>query len=338
MRETGAWSWQGNNRVFRPSSEADRFAFAPVNGALGGQQADSFVERHGERIRDTRRRGRGAGINPSGRFRAASRGMFSTMAGRRSTICRRSRPKCRWKHRARSSPATNRRMFLSTGPSIPIAAANMAASIASPGRPIPIWAFRQDWISKPSCSPNPMLPSCCARNSPLLGMSHAAIAMGTNTDPYQPIEKDWRVTREILEVLEDCNHPVGIVTKGALVARDIDILARMARKGLARVAVSVTTLDRKLSRSMEPTRSDTDIAAGNHPQTDRCRHSDIRSGRADDSGDQRSGDGAHSGRRQGQRCAGCGLYAACACPMKLPGFSRTGCCATTPTNTPMSCR
>lgn len=78
------------------------------------------------------------------------------------------------------------------------------------------------------------------------------IAMGTNTDPYQPIEKDWRITREILEVLEAANHPVGIVTKSALVIRDIDILSRMAAKGLAKVAISVTTLDRKLCRAMEP--------------------------------------------------------------------------------------
>ncbi len=78
------------------------------------------------------------------------------------------------------------------------------------------------------------------------------IAIGTNTDPYQPIEKQWRVTREILEVLEAANHPVAIVTKSALVTRDADILARMAEKGLAKVALSITSLDRKLSRAMEP--------------------------------------------------------------------------------------
>jgi len=78
------------------------------------------------------------------------------------------------------------------------------------------------------------------------------IAIGTNTDPYQPIEKQWRVTREILEVLEAANHPVGIVTKSALVTRDIDILSRMAAKGLAKVCISITSLDRKLSRVMEP--------------------------------------------------------------------------------------
>jgi DNA repair photolyase len=78
------------------------------------------------------------------------------------------------------------------------------------------------------------------------------IAMGTNTDPYQPIEKKWQVTRRILEVLRDAGHPVGIVTKSALVTRDIDILSEMAKKNLAKVAVSITTLDHKLARAMEP--------------------------------------------------------------------------------------
>ncbi|MCY1499810.1 radical SAM mobile pair protein B [compost metagenome] len=78
------------------------------------------------------------------------------------------------------------------------------------------------------------------------------IAIGTNTDPYQPIEKEWRIMRQILEVLRDANHPVMIVTKSAMVTRDIDILAPMAEKGLARVGISVTTLERKLARTMEP--------------------------------------------------------------------------------------
>jgi DNA repair photolyase len=78
------------------------------------------------------------------------------------------------------------------------------------------------------------------------------IALGTNTDPYQPIERDRRITRSILEVLERTGHPAGIVTKSALVTRDIDILARMASRGLVKVALSVTTLDRHLARAMEP--------------------------------------------------------------------------------------
>ena len=78
------------------------------------------------------------------------------------------------------------------------------------------------------------------------------IAIGTNTDPYQPIEREHKIMRGILEVLERAGHPVGIVTKSALVMRDIDILARMAERNLAKVAMSVTTLDPNLARTMEP--------------------------------------------------------------------------------------
>jgi len=84
------------------------------------------------------------------------------------------------------------------------------------------------------------------------GYEVRTMAIGTNTDPYQPIERRYRIMREILEVLDRTNHPVGIVTKSALVARDIDILARMAERNLVKVALSVTTLDAKLSRAMEP--------------------------------------------------------------------------------------
>ena len=78
------------------------------------------------------------------------------------------------------------------------------------------------------------------------------IALGAVTDPYQPIDRDYRITREILEVLDRASHPVGIVTKSALVVRDIDILQRMAARGLVKVALSVTTLDGKVARAMEP--------------------------------------------------------------------------------------
>ncbi|WP_428350938.1 PA0069 family radical SAM protein [Lichenifustis flavocetrariae] len=78
------------------------------------------------------------------------------------------------------------------------------------------------------------------------------IAIGTNTDPYQPIERTHEVMRSVLQVLARTNHPVGIVTKSVLVTRDIDLLAPMAAKGLVKVALSVTTLDAKLARTMEP--------------------------------------------------------------------------------------
>jgi len=84
------------------------------------------------------------------------------------------------------------------------------------------------------------------------GYTPRTIAIGTNTDPYQPIERRYAIMRRILEVLEHAGHPVGIVTKSNLVTRDIDILSRMARRKLARVGISVTSLDAKLARIMEP--------------------------------------------------------------------------------------
>jgi DNA repair photolyase len=84
------------------------------------------------------------------------------------------------------------------------------------------------------------------------GYKPSTLALGGNTDPYQPIERTRRITRSILEVMAKTNHPVGIITKSALVARDIDILQPMAEKELARVAVSITTLDRRVARAMEP--------------------------------------------------------------------------------------
>lgn len=84
------------------------------------------------------------------------------------------------------------------------------------------------------------------------GYQPRMIAIGTNTDPYQPIEREQKVMRNVLEVLAKANHPVGIVTKSALVLRDLDLLAPMAAKGLVKVALSVTTLDAKLARQMEP--------------------------------------------------------------------------------------
>ena len=78
------------------------------------------------------------------------------------------------------------------------------------------------------------------------------IALGANTDPYQPIEKQAGITRAVLEVLSEFNHPVAITTKSALVVRDIDLLGPMAAKGLARVAMSISTLDPAIARTMEP--------------------------------------------------------------------------------------
>ncbi len=78
------------------------------------------------------------------------------------------------------------------------------------------------------------------------------VAFGTNTDPYQPVEADWRVTRGCLELLAECRHPVAITTKSDRILRDLDLLAPMAEQGLAAVMISVTTLDPRIARTLEP--------------------------------------------------------------------------------------
>jgi len=98
----------------------------------------------------------------------------------------------------------------------------------------------------------PDAPALLRKELARKGYTCQPIAMGTNTDPYQPVERDRRITRRLLEVLAEHEHPVTIVTKSDLVVRDLDILGPMAAKGLAKVALSVTTLDRKLCRLMEP--------------------------------------------------------------------------------------
>ena len=98
----------------------------------------------------------------------------------------------------------------------------------------------------------PQAPELLERELAAPGYVPKVIAIGTNTDPYQPIERRYQIMRRILEVLERAGHPVGIVTKSALVLRDLDILTRMAKRDLVKVAMSVTTLDPKLARVMEP--------------------------------------------------------------------------------------
>jgi DNA repair photolyase len=107
-----------------------------------------------------------------------------------------------------------------------------------------------DFESKLFMKPN--APELLERELSAPGYVPKVIAIGTNTDPYQPIERQYKIMRGILEVLDRAGHPVGIVTKSALVLRDLDILARMAARDLVKVAISVTTLDPKLARVMEP--------------------------------------------------------------------------------------
>ena len=105
------------------------------------------------------------------------------------------------------------------------------------------------------------------------------IALGAVTDPYQPIEREHRITRAVLEVLERASHPVGIVTKSALVVRDIDILARMAGRGLAKVAISVTTLDRRDRAQDGAAGRHAAAASGGHQGAERRRRAGRGHGR-----------------------------------------------------------
>ena len=98
----------------------------------------------------------------------------------------------------------------------------------------------------------PDAPALLERELRKPGYVPSTLALGANTDPYQPVERQQKLTRRILEVLSAFNHPVGLITKSALVCRDIDILASMADRRLALVCVSVTTLDPVLARKMEP--------------------------------------------------------------------------------------
>src|SRR6201987_3251588 len=107
-----------------------------------------------------------------------------------------------------------------------------------------------DFESKLFMKPN--APELLERELSAPGYTPRTIAIGTNTDPYQPIERRYEIMRQILEVLEQAGHPVGIVTKSALLLRDLEILSRMAKRNLVKVAISVTTLDPKLARIMEP--------------------------------------------------------------------------------------
>ena len=98
----------------------------------------------------------------------------------------------------------------------------------------------------------PTAPEVLAKELRKKGYRPDVLAIGTYTDPYQPVEKNYKIMRALLKVLRDFKHPVSIVTKGALIERDIDILQDMAAQGLVRVGISVTTLDPKISRLMEP--------------------------------------------------------------------------------------
>ncbi|MBB3975807.1 DNA repair photolyase [Rhizobium azooxidifex] len=223
-------------------------ALAPANTT---DIADALVAQSGLRIDIDRRRGRGAGMNFSGRFEQQVRERFDDgwqtledlppfktevqVEKPRSIITRNESPDIPFDR------SINPYRGCEHGCIYCFARPTHAFMGLSAGLD-----FEARLFAKPDA------PKLLERELSKPGYRPRVIAIGTNTDPYQPIEKEWRIMRQILEVLETANHPVSIVTKSALIMRDIDILSRMAAKGLAWVGLSVTTLDRKLARSMEP--------------------------------------------------------------------------------------
>ncbi|MEA3535759.1 PA0069 family radical SAM protein [Rhizobium sp. CC-YZS058] len=223
-------------------------AFAPGNGA---DMAEAMLAESGLRIESERRRGRGAALNTAGRFEPVSRTIeddgwhsledlppFKTevqIEKPRSVITRNDSPDLNFDR------SVNPYRGCEHGCIYCFARPSHAYVGLSAGLD-----FETKLFAKPDAA------RLLERELAKPGYKVKPLALGTNTDPYQPIEKEWRITRQIIEVLKAADHPVMIVTKSALVTRDIDLLAPMAEKGLVRVALSVTTLDRKLARAMEP--------------------------------------------------------------------------------------
>ncbi len=226
---------------------ADRAAFGPGRAEM----ANAVIEESGVRIGEDRRRGRAAGLNPSGRFEPVSRHVFDDgwnsleelppfktevqIEKPRTIITRNESPDISFDR------SINPYRGCEHGCVYCFARPTHSYMGMSPGLD-----FESKLFAKPDAAR--LLDKELSKE----GYQPRTIAIGTNTDPYQPIEKKYRIMREVLEVLEARGHPVGIVTKSALVTRDIDILSRMAERGLAKVALSVTSLDRMLARTMEP--------------------------------------------------------------------------------------
>ncbi|MBY5549469.1 PA0069 family radical SAM protein [Rhizobium leguminosarum] len=232
----------------REQSLAGQAAFAPANTA---DIADAMIVSSGLRVEVDRRRGRGAGLNPTGRFEAQQR---ETVDDGWQT----------WEElppfktevqveKPRTAITRNESPDLSFDRSINPYRGCEHGCIYCFARPTHAYMglsagldFETKLFAKPDAA------KLLERELAKPGYKVRVIAIGTNTDPYQPIEKEWRIMRGILEVLNKANHPVSIVTKSAMILRDLDILREMAGKNLVRVGISVTTLDRKLARTMEP--------------------------------------------------------------------------------------
>ncbi|MDW9593851.1 PA0069 family radical SAM protein [Sinorhizobium meliloti] len=229
-------------------SQLKQGVYAPGNSV---DVAEALVAGSGIRIDVDRRRGRGAALNISGRFEQKSREVFDDGWQTLEEL-----PPFKTEvqiEKPKTAITRNESPDISFDRSINPYRGCEHGCIYCFARPTHAYMglsagldFEAKLFAKPDA------PRLLERELAKPDYKLRPIAIGTNTDPYQPIEKEWRIMRQILEVLKEANHPVMIVTKSAMVTRDIDLLAPMAEKGLARVGISVTTLDWKLARSMEP--------------------------------------------------------------------------------------
>lgn len=224
---------------------------SPVNGVNNGELASQMLADSSIKIDNARRRGRAAGINPSGRFEINSRHVFDDgwdsidtlepfktevqIENARTIITRNTSPDISFDR------SINPYRGCEHGCVYCFARPTHANVGLSAGLD-----FESKLFAKPDAAQLLRRELSKAKYEP------KSIAIGTNTDPYQPIERKMRIMRQMLEVFAETKHPVGIVTKSAMVLRDIDILSQMAEEGLVKVCLSITTLDRKLSRAMEP--------------------------------------------------------------------------------------
>jgi DNA repair photolyase len=217
---------------------------APAGGLSSGGLGGTLVERE-------RRRGRGAISNASGRFEPVARVAFDdgwqsleelppfktqvTLDATRKIITKNDSPDISFDR------SINPYRGCEHGCIYCFARPTHAFLGLSPGLD-----FESKLFAKPDA------PKLLERELSAPNYEPRTIAIGTNTDPYQPIERQYEIMRGILEVLDRAGHPVGIVTKSALILRDLDVLSRMAKRNLVKVALSVTTLDSHLARVMEP--------------------------------------------------------------------------------------
>ena len=223
-------------------------AFQPGNTA---DIADALMSASGMRIEIDRRRGRAAGINPAGRFETQERVAFDDGWQTLEDM-----PPFRTEVQVEKPRTVITR---NDSPDIPFDRSinpyrgcehGCIYCFARPTHSYMGLSAGLDFEAKLFAKPD--APRLLERELSKPGYKVKPIAIGTNTDPYQPIEREWRIMRQVLEVLDKANHPVVIVTKSALILRDVDILKSMAERGLVKVGISVTTLDRKLARTMEP--------------------------------------------------------------------------------------